>query len=853
MQLPGDKCLSEHLLASQLLVKAREKFAGMQEKQSSAEQYECFSQGVRELFQAGEKLQSVADKRCFIQLATNAFKSMCSLLDHTYLMIDVVSMAKGFAISIGDSRSAAICNFQLSALFLAFRRLDDSKREYTRGLKIVRTLGDKEIYDAAALHGLAYHTIRGNPQKVLEVSSQVYHSLHQETVDPFVISFAIPVMALAAAFTGQFRLGLRLLVGGRQVAQSAGTASLDLALQAQLGFLLAASGDLFQARQHIEAGLRAPQQMHLPLSRFWIERNYAYLLFAEGDLEASYKQMHVAQNIAACSDGLSFYHAPWLLEMLYAFHLAGFEPIHDFEYKAEIQRIVHGANIHLKGTAFRLMAQEAEKNNEPIDTILSLLERSRECLQKVGGKMELAKTLIDIGRVFVSRHQEKKSEPYISEAWTLYTNTLPNLFPGDLYPFVRVNQSITKEVSFWPGHRKLMELLSHLDFSLSEKELLQQLLGHLSTFWGGERSFLLKCDTLENTNRLEVVCSLEFLDKSTLEGLWIFSVAEKSVQGNQVIHEGGRNGNMRNVSLLCIPFMVMNEYYVACILTSYRHLTQEYSESKLLRLADHVGLQLSFVINKFRSLEKSHQETIGILTADKRSYEEQFVFHCEAMKQLIDSAKSAACLDVPILVLGETGVGKEVVAKYIHKQSNRSNMPFVTVDLNCTAESLIESELFGYEKGAFTGAEKQRKGYIELANDGTLFIDEIGDISLLIQTKLLRVLQEKTFKRLGSARSHFSNFRLIVATNRNLKNDVKNKQFREDLYHRINVIPLLLPPLRDRGEDIIELAEYFLQRFSRKHSLPFVELDAWSKKTMIDYAWPGNIRELKNRNRSPEL
>ena len=199
-----------------------------------------------------------------------------------------------------------------------------------------------------------------------------------------------------------------------------------------------------------------------------------------------------------------------------------------------------------------------------------------------------------------------------------------------------------------------------------------------------------------------------------------------------------------------------------------------------------------------------------------------------------------------VLVLGETGSGKELIARAIHNLSPRYDRPFVT--LNCAAipHDLLESELFGHEKGAFTGAIAQKIGRFEMADAGTLFLDEVGEIPLLLQPKLLRVLQEQEFERIGSGRTHQVNVRIVAATNRNLEEMVGRNEFRNDLYYRLNVFPIQLPPLRERQEDIPSLVMHFVEVFSRRmgkqiHDIPTETMDAFKA-----YSWPGNIRELQN-------
>ena len=208
--------------------------------------------------------------------------------------------------------------------------------------------------------------------------------------------------------------------------------------------------------------------------------------------------------------------------------------------------------------------------------------------------------------------------------------------------------------------------------------------------------------------------------------------------------------------------------------------------------------------------------------------------------------RSPAPSNSRVLITGENGSGKEIVARTLHRLSSRADLPFI--DVNCAAipEELIESELFGHRKGAFTGAIDDRKGKFELADGGTLFLDEIGDMSLKTQAKVLRVLQEQTFQKVGGQQTITVDVRVIAATNKELDREIENATFRSDLYYRLNVIPIEVPPLRARGNDIVLLAEHFLRRFAAEAGTPRKRLSAGAATKLKAYHWPGNVRELRN-------
>ena len=225
---------------------------------------------------------------------------------------------------------------------------------------------------------------------------------------------------------------------------------------------------------------------------------------------------------------------------------------------------------------------------------------------------------------------------------------------------------------------------------------------------------------------------------------------------------------------------------------------------------------------------------------------EQIIGNSSALESVFGEVERVAPTDSTVLIQGETGTGKELIARAIHNISSRCGRPFVK--LNCAAIpfDLLESELFGHERGAFTGAIAQKIGRFEAADKGTLFLDEVGDIPLALQPKLLRVLQEQEFERLGSARTHQVDVRLLAATHRNLPHMVKRGEFRSDLYYRMNVFPIVLPPLRARSEDIPDLVQHFVEIYGRRMGKQIERVPAETMSALTSYGWPGNIRELQN-------
>jgi transcriptional regulator with GAF, ATPase, and Fis domain len=267
----------------------------------------------------------------------------------------------------------------------------------------------------------------------------------------------------------------------------------------------------------------------------------------------------------------------------------------------------------------------------------------------------------------------------------------------------------------------------------------------------------------------------------------------------------------------------------------------EVNTSLVAHVADLVALAMTNNPAAFRTKEKDH-EAEGNLTYDFG----EIVHRSVVVRRILAQVETVASTDATVLILGETGTGKELIARAIHRLSVRRERPFVK--LNCAAipGGLLESELFGHEKGAFTGAICQKIGRMELANYGTLFLDEVGDIPLELQPKLLRVLQEREFERLGSTRTIAVDIRLIAATNQNLEEMVKAGQFRSDLYYRLKVFPITIPPLHDRPEDIPLLAEHFVRKHAKRMGKRIEIIPPQTMEAMKRWHWPGNVRELEN-------
>jgi Nif-specific regulatory protein len=327
------------------------------------------------------------------------------------------------------------------------------------------------------------------------------------------------------------------------------------------------------------------------------------------------------------------------------------------------------------------------------------------------------------------------------------------------------------------------------------------------------------------------------------------AVVVSDVSAEPSLKRKSADGSMEKMAIICVP-VKFGEEVVGC-LSAERPSKAEVSLAADRRL-------LSLVANVIAQSVHFHRvtkERLGVLHRENERLQEQLqtslrppnmIGNSNAMRSVYLHIEQVASSATTVLIRGESGVGKELVARALHEQSPRKGRAFVKFNCAALPESIIESELFGHEKGAFTGAVAMRKGRFEIADGGTIFLDEIGDIPPPTQIKLLRVLQEREFERVGSQTPIRSDVRVITATSRNLEEMIEREKFRSDLYYRLNVFPIYIPPLRERKADLLSLADHFVEKYAKQNQKPVRRISTAAIDLLVSYHWPGNVRELEN-------
>jgi transcriptional regulator with GAF, ATPase, and Fis domain len=522
--------------------------------------------------------------------------------------------------------------------------------------------------------------------------------------------------------------------------------------------------------------------------------------------------------------------------------------------RQEIQKLSHSNNIYVSGTATRTLAVLAWQEQKPEERFKQLM-RSLTLLEESGFIIEIAKTKLALGRHFLQNGDVEKAKTLVIEASKVLSPIDRNLIPNDLEHLVRdlsLGDNLLEEIFTLSeetvGIRDIQEVVQHIFSALNRITGAERAAIFLQT--GGPDPAPIKLWAARNLTGDDIALP-EF--SSSLE--MIHQTAKTGKPRSQMIHQGLNGANTDNNQLksrICVPLLLKGKTIGVLYLDNrFFESTFEQKDVHILSYFASIaaiGIDNAQAYEEIRRLNQRLMEEKQYLEEQQSEiiHSDNMVTASPAIKRVMSMIQRVAETESTVLILGETGVGKEIIARAIQQQSRRCDKPFIRVHCGVFPESLITSELFGHERGAFTGAVERRIGRFELADGGTLFLDEIGEISKEVQVLLLRVLQTGEFERVGGRETLSSDFRLIVATNRNLAAEVAAGRFREDLYYRLNVFPITVPPLRERREDISPLANYFLRVYSDKLSKSFKGIPEKEMAKLLAYHWPGNVRELEN-------
>jgi transcriptional regulator with GAF, ATPase, and Fis domain len=577
----------------------------------------------------------------------------------------------------------------------------------------------------------------------------------------------------------------------------------------------------------------------------------AFILCSREDYDSAFQHLKLSHVPSGTEDSRHHFFTfwPWSLEYLLTLESKGYS-FEERNLDAEIEKIMAWNNLYTKGAALRYRALRAMERKLSEEAVLKDLKLSEKYLKKVGAETELARTRIALGNYFSNKGQRTRGRAYLEKARISLSEIDPTLFPKDLLDIIPWKQKINMILD------KITAINKSLGTARDVPSYLERTINAAMDFTMATRGMFL---TVED-GKLKMIAGRNIIptlfDKDAqkpVNEIIIDAIEEdKEIvmpKGNS--HDEAFRG-LGITSFVGMPVALGNRRYGYLALDNQYNKTifSEHSIPFARMIASQIALGLFSIATyeEVRELKDRFEDEAIFYRrekgADKRL--EMIIGQSERILDLIDQIKQVAPTDSSVLVLGETGVGKELVAKAIHNLSDRKDGPFIPVNIATLPQDLVASELFGHEKGAFTGANEKKRGRFELADGGTIFLDEIGDLPASVQVKLLRVLQEGTFERLGSAKPIRSNFRVLAATHKDLRTEAQAGTFRQDLYYRLNVFPIHVPPLRQRKDDIGLLARHFLDINAKKLGKPIGKIPDSELEKLKSYDWPGNVRELEH-------
>jgi transcriptional regulator with GAF, ATPase, and Fis domain len=748
--------------------------------------------------------------------------------------------------------SLARIKFVLGQLFQKGGHLGDALKCMEDFRKISKRTGDQRMRKVAILLLAEFLYLYGRMSEIIRRYEEVVGDL-EEFEDDEVTLRALANVGMSYVLSGRIARGMGMLHAVKVKADS------QYITQASIFSDMATALSLLDLRQIDEAEVcvdrifTLPEALTGPFVLRTADRCKAFVCAMRGDYTQAwnYLKRSIERSLYV---GWKYMKGSWTFELLDTLEKHGF--FHDeMNYDAEVEELLKWQDIHMKGVAYRYRALRAMEKQQPASAVMTDLKNSEKYLKRSGAEIELARTRLVLGKAYTERGDIKLAQSYLKKAWVLFSKLDKNLFPKDLVGIMPLTQRmeliVDRIISINESLGKVRERSAFLeqiinvaiDFSMAMR-------GAFFVMEKGEPKIIASrnLDPLfykeEQFKLVRQVVAHVAADH--LEAVIPVSKEEKADLPETALTKAGIT------SLICMPAKLGSRVH------GYLYLDNRLGgapfDNNLLPyvklLCSQIGLGLANMeeYHDIKDLKDHYQQEATfykreILITDPAK---AIIGDSEGIRAVIEKINQVAPTDSSVLIMGETGVGKELVAKAIHNLSVRKDGAFIPVNLASLPDDLVTSELFGHEKGAFTGANEQHKGRLDLADGGTIFLDEVGDLPSHVQVKLLRVLQEGVFERLGSSKAVRSNFRVVAATNKDLLSEVESGVFRRDLYYRLNVFPIHVPPLRERPEDVVILANHFIDKFSndmrkRIRRVPFEEM---SKLT--EYHWPGNVRELEH-------
>ena len=819
----------------------------------------CMECALRFLIAWGERHLHGAGgvESCLYGKLALTFQSMCILANrHIPLAFRLSSIAYELAGYGGNERFRPLIGILKNYMRLISLELPDEPWDISEVevefLRLKDACEQEMKNHIACFAGLLYAISGDYPDSL---RSHVHQGEPGDWLDRIALFHAMSI-SQSAMYLGRYTLAVGTVESARHSAELAGEKTFSLLWLTHLCFLLLRKGDWDDALNHLDFLFSCTHPVENPKIFSSTVRGLALYHYLNGRPGAAYRILRrETENAIAAGSPHSPFVDPYILDMLYDFAKAGYPDIPRYAFRDTLESFLRSPNRQRRGAALRVKAmclrdgKAGRWDAEEADPV-SLLRQSIGCLAPSQDVRELALARHELANTLESLGRHDEARPLRM----LVSESIGRASHAGMSP-LEISILATRDRDsdvFSPGvptvdtrflKEELMDrchdAFNDVPIRQTLEDNLQRIVNVAQLELKAERAALFRpsagghpveCAASVNLTRTELQ-SPSMRDRIA----WVADCLSK------------RKGD-RERRAVCLSLNVGGRQpWLLYLDTRFGpgFLTQ-LKKSELGELARLFAAEVrtALRLDDMRQQEIHWQNAkFNAVTLQKNTGEVPIIG--EGLKQLAAQVRQVGMTDAAVLFYGETGTGKDVFARQLHLFSQRKG-PFVAVHPASTPEQLFESEFFGHERGAFTGATSQKIGYVEMADGGTLFIDEVGEMPLSMQVKLLRVLQNQRFMRVGGTAEIISRFRLVAATNRNLRDEVAKGRFREDLFYRLSVVPLRVPPLRERREDIIGLAEAFVETYCQRYGRPPLQLTGAERACLLNYPWPGNVRELKN-------
>ena len=773
---------------------------------------------------------------------------------HPQKVISILKEGVSCAQRLGDNRQECLLYMNMARSQWIRSKYHSAFRYFEHGRIIANEANDPNLTKSVRNFNVFFLTWQGRFREAVDA-----YEKGKESIDEYPGSSFALIAALALGYSyaqiNQVTQGLGLLDAIRKKSREQGNLYIAANAEILIGSIMVDIRRIDEGFQYLE---RSQKEAHLHRNDYmdiFGKLAISYTFFLKGDKRRSirfFREFLKSSSRVEVSDNI-FLH--YMVKLAWYMNEGKLPNISNISISDIVDRMTKGQNTFLKGVAHRYEALINKQMGLQKEEVIQSFDHALRYLSKAGSQLEFAKTKLEQARYYLLLGEEETAKEVIGDSIKILSPFSEDVVPEDLRCLCRnahSNEDLLHEI---------LNLGKEVVSIRDNRELVHYILSTVNRLTGAERGAIFLLDQEETPSSFKLRASRNLTRDDINEPGFTSSmklIKDVVVSGKGAIEADGcdygngiRSGGVIR-SRICVP-MALNDRIVGVLYHDNRLLSSAFRKNDL-ELLGYFAALATIALNNSEAYEEK-QQIANILTEQKQYYVEQYlesfnfgdiVGKSAGIQKVLSLIDEVAGTDTTVLVLGETGVGKELVATAIHQKSHRSERPFIRVNCSALPESLITSELFGHEKGAFTGAMEKRIGRFELAHRGTLFLDEIGDIPLDTQVRLLRVLQNKEFERVGGKTQVQSDFRLVAATNSDLEKKIRVHKFREDLFYRINIFPIVVPPLRERKEDIPLLASFFLRAHAIKLGKSINAIPQKEMEKLVDYDWPGNVRELNN-------